>query len=284
MGEPKIVASFSAKSDTTVINQTLSPKLMLNPTRNYYLSLINVSYSNVFSNMLLQYYTHFIIIVDIDNVATSFETEYEFKPGMYELSDIVYHLNRLMLVSNYKAVDEEDATEQLATFKLDLNRARIVLTPNVETLIKHKGYVGFQNELPLSIFNSQFLELRFNNIKFDYELPETLVEYESVKQPSISTYNSLILNCNLLSFDSYVTESNGIAMSIKNQMYKLPAVSSKYEFNNYTAVQPLLYSLPSGCNYIDRIYLQLMTDASEDLVVVEGSNTDFSVYIQVIEY
>lgn len=277
----RIVASFNVKSDTTRIVSRLESNQELDPSKDYYLSLISFSFSNVFQNLTVEKETNFIIILDVEGVPTVFETTDKIQPGIYEIDDILNIMNKLLFVNKY--IPTADPEHYLAEFTLDLAIARIVLKPNPVILAQYKGYVGFQNEIPRSIFNTHFLELIHPNIIFDYEHPENYQDWTSVRMPKVATFNSFSLRSNLIDFPSFVQNEDGI-LTRKNQLYSFPSNVRRFQFKNFTAVQPLLYSLSSGGTSIDRIELELTEDNGTPLVVDRNNSTDLAAYFHLKEY
>lgn len=274
----RIVASFDCKSDGTNINQITSPKLALDPSRQHYLSLISLTYSNVFMNMTEEY----VGKINLNFNGLGKLIDLKFKPGIYEIQTIMDALNAQMDIASFADPNGVDPTVKgmVMEFRLDLTKGRVIIVPNLELFSQFNGTVLFYNNIPNHIFNSNFLEIRYPTVLSwvqSNSIPEII---EGTSQPSVSTYNKLSLSTNVINFDSYQTD--GEYLTIKNQLYSFPANSSAYEFAHYTSVQPLIYSLPPGCRSIDRLTFDLRDEENKELPIVPGSKSDFSVYVQIL--
>lgn len=275
----RVVASFDLRDDSTKISQTIPQKLMLDPQKQHYLSLIQVNYSNIFVNVKNTLTTNFSLRFggELKNVNINFP------PGIYEIEYILKKINEEMEISSFMNLlgDDPLGVGKVCEFKIDGTIGRVVIEPNMFLFNTYSGTIQFYNTVSSSVFNSPLLGLIFDeNIIWDHSFIEPPKRIIGTQQPSVSTYNKLSLSTNLISFKSYITEGQYIVQ--KSQLYSLPASASAFEFVTFTASIPLLYSISPGTYSLDRIEFILTDDSGNELDTVSGAKTDFGVYVQIL--
>lgn len=280
----KIIASIHGTSKTTTIKKRLLPHLQLRSDKDYKISLINFTFTNIFQNISGSYGIHFIIILNINGTPTTFEVTDTIDSGLYEINDILNILNSHMHVKKYISTANEE--HYLAKFELDIATARVVLTCDPIVLALYDGYVGFQNLIPGHIMQTHIIEFQQDfNIIFDYEHPELYKQYVSTKMPSVSEVNSYVLTSNVVNFPAYTENSVGDEdLIVKNVLYSFPANINRYEFKNFTSIMPLVYDLSNGQQSLTDVLFELKDQNGNQLSYDPLDDTDLSIYIQLLEY
>ena len=99
--------------------------------------------------------------------------------------------------------------------------------------------------------------------------------------PSISTYNTILLNISLIGNQTRVTDKNGNIIPTST-VCSISSAGDAFKLIEYTALQPLIYSINQG-SMISQFQIYLRDDNNEELVQLPGSYSDVQVWFQILE-
>lgn len=253
----KVIRSFVLKTNGTRNNVNLTVPVQLNPNKEYYVKLMSFRFQNVFCNL----------IGDITASPNNSWT-YRYKGTTYTLpqsSFLTPAIGELTVLYNWLKV--------LIQNQCGCDDKEIAIT------INGYGKVDF-------IFSSNFTNINFiggclNTDYFGRINTITSNDSTSTNMPIVSSFNSILVTCSLLSNTTYVQDANN-NLSPTSVMCSVNAALSPFEMVDYSAVQPIMYNLTAGTN-ITGFTCELRDDNNNELIVLPSSTTDFNIWLQILE-
>ena len=245
-----IVYTFAITSNTYSTNHILSTPITLNQNNyDYYLRLNTISFSKVSPNVL----TNKTLKIR-NNV-------YIIKPGLYDFDSL-------------KAIFDEATTNKLT---LEYNNA------TGKAFIKNHIGEGLEPWSVVvddeSILSKATGILNFDNGTYMFIGNQTPYR-EASEQVRIEDYNNYWLNCNLINACSYQLDEHKDVLHLGTVLCVLPANAEPYEFKNFFSPQVLDYKISAPV--IDRIAFRITKEYFKELPILEGSETDLSICVQLI--
>ena len=245
-----IVYTFAITSNTYSTNHILSTPINLNQSSfDYYIRLNTISFSKVSPNVLT-------------NKTLKIKNQiYTIKPGLYDFEAL-------------KSIFDEATTSKLT---LEYNNA------TGKAFIKNRIGEGLEPWSIIvdddSILSKSTGILNFNNGTYFFIGNQT--EYvEADQQVRIEDYNNYWLSCNLINACSYQLDQNKDVLHLGTVLCVLPSNAEPYEFKNFFSPQVLDYKISAPV--IDRIAFRITKEYFKDLPILEGSETDLSICVQLI--
>ena len=121
--------------------------------------------------------------------------------------------------------------------------------------------------------------LNFNNGSYFFIGNQT--EFvEADQQVRIEDYNNYWLSCNLINACSYQLDPDKDVLHLGTVLCVLPSNAEPYEFKNFFSPQVLDYKISAPI--IDRIAFRITKEYFKELPILEGSETDLSICVQLI--
>jgi len=99
--------------------------------------------------------------------------------------------------------------------------------------------------------------------------------------PSISTFNTILLNISLIGNQTRVTDKNGNIIPTST-VCSISSAGDAFKLIEYTALQPLIYSINQG-SMISQFQIYLRDDNNEELIQLPGTYSDVQVWFQILE-
>ena len=245
-----IVYTFAITSNTYSTNHILSTPINLNQSSfDYYLRLNTISFSKVSPNVLT------------DKTLKIKNNTYVVKPGLYDFDSL-------------KAIFDEATNNKLT---LEYN------TATGKAFIKNRIGEGLEPWAVIvdddSILSKTTGILNFNNGTYFFIGDQTPF-IEADKQVRIEDYNNYWLSCNLINACSYQLDENQDVLHLGIVLCVLPSNAEPYEFKNFFSPQVLDYKISAPV--IDRISFRITKEYFKELPMLEGSETDLSICVQLI--
>lgn len=278
------IVNLQLGNDTsTIISHSLNVPIKLNPQKRYLLSIKNFQYSNVFANVLSTDYRIFKLTYYFSDTSTLEKTFTLPENTIYSLSQIYAKMKAFGDLSTVPTLGITDTTYLFDVY-IDVNDglSKIAPTSNFLTLMNTHGIdsISFHSADPDSIFRGKF-----------FPCLTGIPAWTKMIQPDIVTsdyaakyieYNNYLLTTNLCSSVGYCMKNNNAIR--KNFVVSVPNVDAPFEFVNHTAFQPIEAIITgAGTGQLQNIQFQLTTDTEQELVIVNGANTDFGVYCSIVE-
>ena len=245
-----IVYTFAITSNTYSTNHISSAPINLNQSSfDYYLRLNTISFSKVSPNVLTNK------TLKIKNQT------YIIKPGLYDFDAL-------------KAIFDEATTGKLT---LEYNQA------TGKAFIKNRIGEGLEPWAVIidddSILSKATGILNFNNVSklFIGNEPPYL---EADQQVRIEDYNNYWLSSNIINSCSYQLDEHKNVLHLGTLLCVLPSNADPYEFKNFFSPQVLDYKISAPV--IDRIAFRITKEYFKELPILEGSETDLSICVQLI--
>lgn len=253
----KVIRSFILKTNSTRNNINLNVPVSLNPNKEYYVKLMSFRFSNVFCNLVGDIivspngtWTYTYNGTDYTIPQSSYLT-----PGIGEL-DVVYN------------------------FLIDIIKDQCNCGENeISIKINSYGKIDF-------VFSSNFTNINFvggclNTDYFGNINSITSNDSTSPNMPIVSSFNSILLTCSLVGNTTYVQDSNN-TLSPTSVVCSVNAALSPFEMVDYSAIQTILFPMNSGTN-ITGFTCELRDDNNKELIVLPNANTDFNLWIEIVE-
>ena len=245
-----IVYTFAITSITYSTNHILSTPINLNQSSfDYYLRLNTISFSKVSPNVLT------------DKTLKIKNQTYIIKPGLYDFDAL-------------KAIFDEATNNKLT---LEYN------TATGKAFIKNRIGEGLEPWSVVvdddSILSKSTGILNFNNDTYFFIGNQTPF-VEADQQVKIENYNNYWLSCNLVNACSYQLDENQDVLHLGIVLCVLPSNAEPYEFKNFFSPQVLDYKISAPV--IDRIAFRITKEYFRELPILEGSETDLSICVQLI--
>ena len=121
--------------------------------------------------------------------------------------------------------------------------------------------------------------LNFNNGTYFFIGNQTPY-VEADQQVRIEDYNNYWLSCNLINACSYQLDPDKDVLHLGTVLCVLPSNAEPYEFKNFFSPQVLDYKISAPI--IDRIAFRITKEYFKELPILEGSETDLSICVQLI--
>lgn len=244
-----IIYTFAITSKTYSTNNILSTPIVLEQNKyDYYLRLNTMSFSKVSPNITS------IKSLKIDN------DTYNFEPGLYDFDDIKNVFDTL--------------TNNKLTLEFNNATGKAIIKNNIQQQGVTCNLIIDDN----SILSKKTGILNFNNITrlFDVNVPSIKAD-EIVK---IEDYNNYWVSSNLINACSYQLDENMDVLHLGTVLCVLPSNAKPYEFKNFFSPQVLDYKI--SANVIDRICFSITKEYFKELPLLEGSETDLSICVQLV--
>ena len=253
----QVVRSFILKTDGTRNEIILNIPLNLNPNREYFMKLMSFRFQNVFCNFVGD-------IIASPNGSWSFT-----------YNGVDYTL----LEKRYLTPAIGDITVLLSWLKNMIVKVSNCGEDEVNININNYGKIEY-------IFSTNFTNINLvggclSTTYFGYTNSITSNETISSLMPVISQFNSILLSCSLVGNSCFVQDNNG-NLSNTSVICSVNAALDAFENVDYVAVQEILFPMNSGST-ISSFTLELRDDNNNELTTLEGSTTDFNVWIEVLE-
>lgn len=104
---------------------------------------------------------------------------------------------------------------------------------------------------------------------------------QSSYMPSISTFNTILLNISLIGNQTRVTDKNGNIIPTST-VCSISSAGDAFKLVEYTALQSLIYSINQG-SMISQFQIYLRDDNNEELTQLPGTYSDVQVWFQILE-
>lgn len=253
----KVIRSFILKTNGTRNNVNLSVPVNLNPNKEYFVKLMSFRFQNVFCNLVGS------IIASPNNSWT-----YTYKGTDYTINEASYLT---------PAIGELDV---LYTWIINMITKQCNCEENeINININNYGKIDFS-------FSNNFTNINFNGgcLNLDYfGQIQTINTNDSTSpnMPIVSTFNSILLTCSLVGNTTYVQDSNN-NLAPTSVICSVSAALEPFEMVDYAAIQQIMFGMDSGTN-ITNFICELRDDNNNDLTILEGSTTDFNLWIEIVE-
>lgn len=253
----KVIRSFILKTNGTRNNVNLSVPVNLNPNKEYFVKLMSFRFQNVFCNLVGS------IIASPNNSWT-----YTYKGTNYTINESSYLT---------PAIGELDV---LYTWLINMITKQCNCEENeINININSYGKIDFS-------FSNNFTNINFNGgcLSTDYFGHINSInsnDSTSPNMPIVSTFNSILLTCSLVGNTTYVQDSdNNLAPT--SVICSVSSALEPFEMVDYAAIQQIMFAMDSGTN-ITNFICELRDDNNQDLTILEGSTTDFNLWIEIVE-
>lgn len=253
----KVIRSFILKTNGTRNNVNLDVPIQLNPNKEYFLKLMSFRFQNVFCNLVGS------IIASPNDSWT-----YDYKGTTYTLPQASYLT---------PAIGELDV---LYSWLINLIRTQCNCEDDeISININSYGKIDYS-------FSNNFTNINFNGGCLDTDYfgqtgSITSNDSTSNLMPIVSNFNSILLTSSLVSNTTLTQDSNNnlIPTSV---ICSVNAALEPFEMVDYAAIQQIMFPMDSGTN-ITQFVCELRDDNNLDLTVLEGSTTDFNLWIEIVE-
>lgn len=250
-----IVYTFAITSSTYSTEHILSTPINLDQNRfDYYIRLNTISFSKVSPNVQ----TNKTLKVNNDT--------YIIKPGLYDFESI-------KAIFDNACYDEQSGYQFLT---LEYNHA------TGKAFIKN--YIN--DELVnyyITIDDNSILSKSTGILNFDngyYHFTKSKSNLEADTQIRIEDYNNYWLSSNLINACSYQLDENKDVLHLGKVLSVLPSNAAPYEFTSFFSPQVLDYKISAPV--IDRIAFNITKEYFKELPILEGSETDLSICVQLV--
>lgn len=253
----KVIRSFILKTNSTRNDIQLTVPVNLNPNKEYYVKLMSFRFQNVFCNLVGS------IIASPNNSWT------------YTYNGTNYTINQ----SNYltPAMGELNV---LYSWLIHIIQSQCNCEDNeISININSYGKIDF-------IFSNNFSNINFVGgcLNLDYFGKINSInsnDSTSPQMPIVSSFNSIILTCSLIGNTTYVQDSNN-NLTPTSVICSVNAALEPFELVDYAAIQQVIFGMDRGTS-ITGFTCELRDDNNKELTILEGSTTDFNLWIELVE-
>lgn len=253
----QVVRSFILKTNSTRNEVILNIPLSLNPNKEYFMKLMSFRFQNVFCNFVGN------IIASPNNTWT-----FTYKGIDYTLPE-----------RRYLTPAMGDITVLLAWLKNMIQKACNCEDKEVNINVNNYGKIEYS-------FSNNFTNINFvagclSTTYFGYTDYINSNDTVSRLMPVISSFNSILLSCSLVGNSCFVQDNNG-NLTNTSVICSVNAAVEPFENVDYVAIQEILFPMNSGSN-ISSFVCELRDDNNNELTILEGSTTDFNVWLEILE-
>lgn len=244
-----VLYTFAITSKTYTTNNILSTPINLDQNKyDYYLRLNTMSFSKVSPNITS------VKTLKIDN------NTYNFEPGLYDFDDIKDVFDNL--------------TNQKLTLEFNNATGKAIIKNNITE-------VGDSYNLIIdddSILSKKTGIINFNNMNQVFTSAVPSIKSDEIVR--IEDYNNYWVSSNLINACSYQLDEKMDVLHLGTLLCVLPSNAEPYEFKNFFSPQVLDYKI--SANVIDRICFNITKEYFKELPLLEDSETDLSICVQLI--
>lgn len=253
----KVVRSFILKTNNTRNEVILNIPLNLNPNKEYFMKLMSFRFQNVFCNF-------------VGNIIASPNNSWTFTYNG----------------TNYTITERRYLTPAIGDITVLLTWLKniIVTTANCnenEVNIDINNYGKIEYNFDSNFSNINFVGGCLSTTYFGYTNSITSNNSTSRLMPIISSFNSILLSCSLVGNSCFVQDNSG-SLSNTSVICSVSAAIEAFENVDYAAIQEILFPMNSGSS-ISSFVCELRDDNNNELTILEGSTTDFNIWIEVLE-
>lgn len=253
----KVIRSFILKTNGTRNNVNLTVPINLNPNKEYFVKLMSFRFQNVFCNLTGS------IVASPNNSWT-----YSYNGTNYTIQETSYLT---------PAIGELDV---LYNWLLNLIKKQCNCEDNeLSIIINSYGKVDY-------LFSDNFTNINFNGGCLDLDYfgrvqSITSNDTTSKLMPIVSKYNSILLTSSLIGTNTYTQDSNNNLLPT-SVICSVSAAAEPFEYLNYSSIQPIMFPMDSG-THVSSFTCELRDDNNNELTMLEGSTTDFNLWLEVVE-
>lgn len=253
----RVVRSFILKSNSTRNEVILNIPLNLNPNKAYFMRLMSFRFQNVFCNF-------------VGDIIASPNGSWTFT---YNGTD--YTLPQ----KSYLTPGMGDINVLLTWFKNMIQQACNCDPSEITIFVNNYGKIEYN-------FSTNFTNINFvggclSTTYFGYTDSITTNDTISRLMPVISTWNSILLSCSLVGNSCFVQDNDG-NLTNTSVICSVNAAVEPFENVDYVAINEVLFPMNSGSS-VSSFVCMLKDDNNQELIQLEGSTTDFNLWIEVIE-
>lgn len=253
----KVVRSFILKSNSTRNEIILNIPLNLNPNKEYFMKLMSFRFQNVFCNFVGD------IIASPNNSWT-----FTYNGSNYTIQQRAYLTPAI-----------GDITVLLTWLKNIIKTTSNCGDNEVNININNYGKIEY--DFSSSFSNINFVGGCLSTTYFGYTDSITSNNTLSRLMPVISSFNSILLSCSLVGNSCFVQDNSG-NLTNTSVICSVNAAVDAFENVDYAAIQEILFPMNSGST-ISSFVCELRDDNNQELSILEGSTTDFNIWIEVLE-
>lgn len=258
------------------IETNLDIPIHLKDGEDHYMTLLNLNYSNVFSNTSTPNRTFSITWQYTDS--TPEETVQTDLPQnkVMDLEDIYSWASKQTIPPN--------GSEPVVKFVIDSSdgKGHMVAVDDIDTILGALNISGFMLNQYAPAGSSFFGSIFYHrDISYGYtvgsgwdNIPEQLY---TDKEPSISTFNQLFLITPLVE-NTGRTVVNGTCLAVP-MLTAISAAAEPFEYVQYTAFQPMKCRI--NTNNITNIQFTLLTENNTIPEIVNGADVELSVLVKI---
>lgn len=253
----QVIRSFILKSNSTRNEVILNIPLNLNPNKEYFMKLMSFRFQNVFCNFVGN------IIASPNNSWTL-----TYKGINYTLTE-----------KRYLTPAMGDITVLLTWLKSIIQTTTNCEDNEIGINVNNYGKIEYN-------FSSNFTNINLvggclSTTYFGYTNSITSNNTISRLMPVISSFNSILLSCSLVGNSCFVQDNSG-NLTNTSVICSVNAAVEPFENVDYAAIQEILFPMNSGSS-ISSFVCELRDDNNNELTILEGSTTDFNVWIEILE-